>query len=99
MTPGEQKILGQLALIREDIKAMGTTISQQIDASTATLVADAQALKAALVAIETELASMPVGSTVTQAQADALSAAIASIGASVTEAQTDATPATPSPTP
>lgn len=95
----EREVLYQLAAIREDISAMGTTISQQIDAATATLVADDTAMAAALTAIQAELASLVPGSTVSQAQVDALNVAVAGVTAAVAQAQAAANPPAPTPAP
>jgi len=92
---GEYEILQQLAAIRKAIQIMSTTLSGQIDAETATITADAAALNTALATIQTELAGLTPGSTVTQAQVDALHAAVAQLGAAVSTAQTEANPPAP----
>ena len=79
---------------------MSQTISQQFDAAVATLQADNAALATALGAIQTQLAGMPVGSTVTQAQIDGFNTALADLATQVTAAQAEAgnpaAPVTPS---
>lgn len=73
----------QLTQLRQEIKTMGTSLSEQMDASNAALSAGLDAIQTDVTAIATELsAAVPSpGSTISQAQVDVLNAQVARVQA------------------
>ena len=78
---------------------MSASLSAQLDAAVAALRADNDAMTSALSAIKSEVAALvaavPVGSTITQAQIDALNAAIGVTTSNVAELSSIETAASP----
>jgi len=78
-------ILAAISKISKDIEHMSESLSQQIDAATAELQADLAALTTGVASLESQLAEalggVTAGSTVTQAQVDALTAVHTSLAA------------------
>jgi hypothetical protein len=92
-------ILAAICNLRQELRTMSTTISGEIDAATKELQADLATLTIGVTQLETELAAalagVTPGSTVTQAQVDALTAvhtSFAALAASIP-------PAAPTPAP
>lgn len=99
----EFDILSAIRQLRREIQTMSQTLSAQVDAATAAIKADLDALATDLTAVAAEIAAlqagMPVGSTITQEQVDALNALKASADAVKATADAMATPPAPAPAP
>jgi hypothetical protein len=98
------KILAAIQQLQLEIRTMSTTISGEIDAATASLQADLATLTTDVTHLETELAAalagVTPGSTVTQAQVDALTAvhtSFAALAASIPQVAPTPTPEPPTP--
>lgn len=83
----------------KDILTMSTTISQQQDASTSKLVTDLDAIKTGIAGLQAQIAAGQgaVGTTITQAQEDALAAAVVTADALAAAFTTAPTPPAPTP--
>jgi len=71
---------------------MSQTVSDQLDAITATINNNNQQMSTALQTIQTELSGLSPGATVSQEKLDALNAAVNNMTALVTTAQNEANP-------
>jgi hypothetical protein len=94
------KILAAIQQLQLEIRTMSTTISGEIDAATASLQADLATLTTGVTHLEAELAAaiagVTPGSTITQAQVDALTAvhtSFAALAASIPQVAPAPTPA------
>lgn len=74
----DRHLLHRILTNTERLTEMGTSLSEQLDAATAAIKADVQAVSAEVTKL---LAGLTPGSTITQAQVDALTAIDASLKA------------------
>lgn len=94
-----ERILHESTETRKELRTMGTTISEQLDADAARDEAATAKLSADLAAIAAELKANapPVGSVITQAQADRHTAIAVSLEAVAAAADALVTPVAPAP--
>ena len=74
----DRHLLHRIITLLEELKAMSGTLSEQLDAATAAIQADVAAVAAEVTKL---LGELTPGSTITQAQVDALTAIDASLKA------------------
>jgi hypothetical protein len=81
--PDHDKRIDTIVATMKELLTMSSTISQQQDTNTGKIVADLDAIKTGIAGLQAQIAAGqgPAGSTITQAQEDALAAAAATADA------------------